>query len=94
MVLQDISLKILRYRSLCKTKFGAKISNLTFGSELNLSDRLLIGVRSLFYFRVDSRHLPIKFEIFLFSCFSIIVNLDINYSGLNLSYRAVTFDDF
>jgi len=49
-----------------------------FGSEANLSDRLLIGVRSLFYFRIDSRHLPIKFEIFLFSCFIIVLNLDMN----------------
>ena len=65
-----------------------------FGPEANLSDWLLIGVRSLFYFRIDPRHLPIKFEIFLFSYFVIIVKLDINYSRLNLSYRAVTFDDF
>ena len=49
-----------------------------FGSEVNLSDRLLIGVRSLFYFRIDPRHLPIKFEIFLFSCFIIVLNLDMN----------------
>ena len=61
-----------------------------FAPEANLSDWLLIGVRSLFYFRTDPRHLPIKFEIFLF----IIVKLDINYSRLNLSYRTVTFDDF
>ena len=49
-----------------------------FGSEVNLSDRLLIGVRSLFYFRVDSSHLPIKFYIFIFSCFIIVLNLDMN----------------
>jgi len=37
-----------------------------------------MGGWSLFYFRIDSRRLLIKFEIFLFSCFIIVLNLDMN----------------
>jgi len=65
-----------------------------FGPEANLSDWPFIRGRLLFNFTTDFRRLLIKFEIFLFSYFVIIVKLDINYSRLNLSYRAVTFDDF
>jgi len=49
-----------------------------FGPEANLSDRPFIRGRSLFNFVTDFRRLLIKFEIFLFSCFIIVLNLDMN----------------
>ena len=49
-----------------------------FGPEANLSDWPFIRGRLLFNFTTDFRRLLIKFEIFLFSCFIIVLNLDMN----------------
>ena len=53
-----------------------------------------MGAWLLFILELTSGACRLNLRFFISPVFAIVLNLDINYSGLNLSCRAVTFDDF